>query len=250
MSRELPQFDDPGLKAAISRLRGGHKASEELRRRVAEGMAAAREAEEERGPIKMPIAPEPAPEVRFRLWRPLAIAASVLIVVGGSGGYVYYKHVKEEREEYVRNDALLDAMIEVNEIGSKAPAAGHVALAAPMSDAGALANEASKSLGRKVPAPAFASQQGWKMDAASVCSINAMQSARFHFVKDGHGVTVISMPASAWVGNHEEGKEYDLVADGHPIAGFVRAGSLNCVVGDPSVSRGEVNRLRDELARG
>ncbi len=235
MTEPTSQFDDPALKDAIHQLKAGHRASAELREKVIGSMASERE-------------PAPAPaRPRLRIGRPLALAASMLLVIGAVVGYLQYQRGQELKQIYVRNDALLDAMIAINEAGTKSQPPLNVALSAPLSDADALAAEATKTLHRPVPSSAKFVGDGWKLDAASLCSAGTFASVRFHFTRDGHGITVISMPREAWTGERDEGNHYELVADGHAISGYIHGGSLTCVVGDTSVPSAEVTRLRDQL---
>ena len=102
-------------------------------------------------------------------------------------------------------------------------------------------------LGRKVPIVDF-KPQGWKLQSASFCEVHKLASVQFHFTRNGgkQHITVLSMPASAWA-NAKDGSRYELSADGHPIAGFIRSGSLNCVVGDTALSSGDAVILRDAM---
>ena len=251
MTDHSSQFEDPSLKAAIRELKGSHRASAELRAKVVRRLAAeARDAADNKESPTVAGRIEPVAESRMRIWRPLAMAASVLISIGGVVGYQHHRHTQEMRELYVRNDPLLDAMTDVNAIGTEPAPAGHTALAAPLADAPALAAEASKALNRAVPSTAKFATEGWKLDAASLCTVRTFPAARFHFTRNGQGMSVISVPREAWVGSREEGNHYDLAAEGHPISGYIHGESMTCVVGDKSVPPSEVTRLREVLQWG
>jgi hypothetical protein len=176
----------------------------------------------------------------------MAIAAAVLICVG-VGWFGHFLKVREERAEYARNDELLDAMIDVQNEGV-AGDKDDQPLAAALSDPRALAAEAQQKLNRPIPVVDL-KRAGWTLDAASFCEVQKSPSVRFHFTRGNQSLTILSMPASLYSGA-AEGKEYALVADGHPIAGYFKGGSLNCVVGDTAVAPAEASALRDQIRRG
>lgn len=247
------QFDDPGLKAAIKTIEGGHKARPDLRDLVTKRLAELRQSQGSSEPSEEAPGEQVSPPIRlpnhnsFRIGRWLAMAAAVLICIGGTWGYHHWRRIQEEREEYAMNDELLDAMIDVHKSGV-AGEADYKSLVASLTDSASLSADAQQKLGRPVPVMNLASA-GWKLDAASFCDVDHSQSVRFHFTRGNQSITVLSMPASAYA-NGAEGKEYDLVADGHPIAGYIKSGSLNCVVGDEGFSRAEAVALRDQIRHG
>ena len=248
MTLHQEQFDDPELKAAIRGLRGGHKASPDLRARVIRRLAEARSS----GGVHVAPAPpvEPAPLVlrpRFQLRRWLAVAASVAIVAGGVGGYRYYRHAQEEHEEYARNTALMGAMIGIHDLG-RGTASGLQPFTTALAEPAALAAEARTRLGRSVPVVDLKAR-GWTLDAADVCTIGASPAVRFHLTRGTQNISVLSIPSSIYA-DADEGDHYELLVTGHPIAGYVKDGSLNCVVGDPSLTREETVSLRDTIRGG
>src|SRR3954468_18289174 len=97
------QFDDPGLKAAIRTLEGGHKARPELRDLVTKRLAELRKSEgsaepSEESPGDVGPAPIRLPNYNhnpFRIGRWLAMAAAVMIVIGGGWGYHHWRLVQE-----------------------------------------------------------------------------------------------------------------------------------------------------------
>ena len=74
------------------------------------------------------------------------------------------------------------------------------------------------------------------------------KAAHWHLVKNDRKMTVLSLPKEAF--NIEEYEDYDFKLNGHEIAGFLRHGSITCIVNDPAVGHRESLRLRDELKRG
>jgi hypothetical protein len=242
VKQEPSQFDDPSLKAAIRELRGGHRASEQLRGRVADALR--------NQAIAEPTVPSQTIARRIPPRRLImAAAAAILIAISGTSLFLQYRGSVAGKQSYSsgylsKND-VLEGMVVAHKIGSSITAS-ESALSSSLSDPKSVAAEAKKKLSRTIPVADLAAA-GWKLDEAAFCTIANFQSLRMHFVRDGRSVTVVSLPASAWIGGHD-GDRYAMVTDNDPIAGFVRADSLTCVVGDPSVTSAEVIHLRDLLA--
>ena len=247
------QFDDPSLKAAIKKIEGGHKARPELRDLLTKRLAEQRQSQGSSEPSEEAPVEDPRPPIRlpnhnpFRIGRWLAIAAAVLICIGGGWGYHHWRQIQEEREEYAKNDALLDAMIDVQNDGI-AGDKDDKPLSAAMTEPVALASEATQKLNRPVPVVDL-KNAGWTMDAAALCEVQKSPSVRFHFTRGKQTLTLLSMPAALYAGA-AEGKSYELVADGHPIAGYIKGGSLNCIVADTTLDPKEAASLRDQIRRG
>jgi hypothetical protein len=270
MSHEEFNFEDHELKAAINRARGGHVASDGLREKVMSRLAEVR-AELETAPggsNGQPVNGNAVPLMRIagteadatlaaskktkpsrRPWylsRTFFAAAAMLIIsIGAASMYInHLQHEAEEREEYVEmNRPLLLAMID--SLYNRGSADQNPQPVADTSDPRALSKEMSKRLGRAVPPVSLA---GWKIDNISIVKVNTAEAGRWQMSKDGKRVTVLSLPASAF--NIEEYEDYDFRLNDHAIAGFLRQGSINCVVCEPSFSDAEAIKLRNELKRG
>ena len=271
MSTEELNFEDPELKAAVVRARGGHVASPALRDKVMRRLADVRTElnATPAGSNGNPINPSSTPTMRIagteadapsatsqklkpstRPWflSPtfLAAAAMLIICIGGASMYIrHLRHEAAEREEYVEmNRPLLLAMIDSHDNrGSADPNPQPVT---DTNDPRALATEMSKRLGRGVPS---ISLPGWKIENISIVKMNSADAGRWQMTKDGKHVTVLSLPATAFK-IEEEYEDYDLRLNDHAIAGFLRQGSINCVVCEPSFTDREAIKLRDELKRG
>jgi len=175
--------------------------------------------------------------------RTASLVVMLIISIGAASMYInHLQHEAEEREEYLEaNRPLLLAMIDsLYNRGDQNPQA-----VADNSDARALSKEMSKRLGRDVPPVKLA---GWKIENVAIVKVNTAEAGRWQLSKDGKRVTVLSLPASAF--NIEDYEDYDFRLENHAIAGFLRHGSINCVVCEPSFSDAEAIRLRDELKRG
>jgi hypothetical protein len=230
--REHESFQDPALKAAIRGVQKPHTASPELREAIVKRLAT--------------VHGEPAAPIRFPVRRWFALAAAVLICIGGAW-YFHWREEQDEHYEYAKNDALLDAMVDIHKAGAKGEA-DYTPLAAALANPAALSAEAQKKLNRTIPAPDL-TKAGWTLDAASFCDVNKHLSVRFHFARGGQTITLLSMPAAAYA-DSAEGQQYELMEDGHPIAGYIKSGSLNCVVGDTTLSLQEATSLRDQVRGG
>jgi hypothetical protein len=243
MSEETTQFDDPALKAALKRAAGDSRASDALRRRV-ERLAA-----ETRDEIVS------APSVVARIdrrpnrpWRRYVVAAVVLMTAGLVSLVVHRNKLAEEHRQKVlaRNYEALDPMAEGHGEWTL-PDDAEMVDWSPSPES--LAIELSQKLGRPIPVVNL-EKQGWQLSDTSVHKIDGRMAARLRFTRgDKERLTVFSLPAGAVV-DAEEGSDYAYLIDNHPIAGFVRKGSVNCVVLDEGVDLEEAVRLREVIRKG
>src|SRR4051812_34212580 len=161
MGSETSQFEDPDLKAAILRVRGGHRARPELVDRVKNALAAT-----ENGANGSPLSvAAPATQRRVstpsRGWvigRRFAVAASILVAFGLGMIVQQVRHEAHEREEYLAaNQGLFRDMIAVHSGND----AGGGAQPLPTGESLAtLRDQASAKLGRFVPMADLAAR-GW-----------------------------------------------------------------------------------------
>jgi hypothetical protein len=253
MTQENVPFDDPGLKAAIRRLRGGYAASAELANRVAAALAAAPDADFMPRADASPDADaaEAPPRLRPAQWwvRRLAVAASVILFVGAVSAFLKVRHDRHEAEEYLEaNAGLLREMAEAHAGG--VPSGAAVQVLSPAEGSAAVGDRAAGHLSRYVPVPDL-SDSGWTLSSAVVAPFgsSAAPAGRFEFTgANSRRLTLFSLPAAAFTGA-EEGATYETTVLGSPIAGFVSRGGIHCLVGDPGTSLSEVVMLRDRLRR-
>jgi hypothetical protein len=235
MSQQSPEQPDrfnadPELAAAVKRVAGGHVADEELRRRVASILGGAAPA--------MPFAPAP----RRAVWmRRLAVAACILVLLGGGAVYLRERQVRLKNEEYVQlHRGLLKAMVAVH-VNPVPDAAERLPTVDPQPVQAAL----SRKLSRRIPLPDL-SVAGWQLRDAMTQPFGTVQAARFDFIKGPHTVTLISVPKRAFYGA-EADATYDATIDGHPISGFVANDGVHCLVGDSSMPLSEITALRKQI---
>jgi hypothetical protein len=244
---DLPDsFADPQLKAAVVRVHNGHRIHPDLRERILrrlsdEGLLES--AVGELGSSKPP--PQNLQLFRSPAW--MALAACLLLLIGGGGAYLWHlRHEAQERTEYMAaNRGILDSMVQVHNGGCT------VVVSAPASiadDAATISKKLSDALGRYVPVARF---NGWKLDTVDVCDVgtNRARVAHWTFTRNGRRMTVFSFPASVFKID-EEYDHYDYVINGHAVAGFLRNGGVHCLVVDPELSAEDSVALRDELKRG
>ncbi|HEY7088996.1 MAG TPA: anti-sigma factor [Tepidisphaeraceae bacterium] len=242
MSLEPTHFEDPGLKRALQSVQSGMKAPPHLRERILAQLRArgSRQSVAASATDAVRIGPRPSNARKF------ALAAAILLCFGG-GILLFIVQLRPERhvQEYPRNDAVIDSMVDLQTALAGGKEVG-AALSPALSDLAALSSAATEKLGRAVPVVDL-SKDGWRLTSATLCDVDQHASVQFHFVHDGDkSMTVFSMPASAWAGARE-GSRYDLVDNDHALAGYVHGGSLNCLIGDSSVTREEAIELRDRI---
>ena len=230
------QFDDPNLKASVRRAlgNGAPGASPELRRRIVDLIE-----RETGGGVPLRLTPRP-----FRTrWMRWAVAALIALAATVAGGYLWHRHHEaEEREEYLAaNLPLFNDMIRA----ADAPPAANSELA-PTADHDALRKLLESKLGRRVPVPDWR-PRGWTLASATLSPVGKHSAALLCYHNAGRKVVLVSLPATAY--KAEEGEEpepYEYTVDGHPLAGFVKDGCLNCVVGDRSLTPSELAGLKVE----
>ena len=244
MSAELTEFDDPQLKAAIQRVRGGHAARPELVDRVKQGLAAAMAEGGRAPPAPLPIRPAAAPGRGWAIGRRLAIAASILVAFGLGMVFQQVRHEAHEREEYVEaNHDLFREMVAAH-TGADAAMANVQPLPAGESPA-SLRDQAVAKLGRFVPLADLAAQ-GWSLQSAALRQFHASPAASFVFSRGGRKITLLSLPSNLYA-FAREGQTYETTMDGHPISGFIAKGGVHCVIGDASTPLSDVTAISEQL---
>jgi hypothetical protein len=254
MASETSQFEDPDLKEAILRVRGGHRARPELVDRVKQALAAATEspgngsapASTSAAPLRL-VGGAPA-HTGSRVWvigRRLAVAASILVAFGLGMVVQQVRHEAHEREEYLEaNQGLFRDMIAVHSGND----AGGGAQPLPTGETlAALRDQASAKLGRFVPMADLAAR-GWALKEAYVREFHAFPAASFVFTRDGRKITLLSLPAHLYA-FARDGESYETVVDGYPIAGFIGRGGVHCVVGDRGTPLSDVTSLTTALQK-
>jgi hypothetical protein len=240
MDEKSIQFDDPDLKAAIARIRGGHTASQDLIDRVRHSIA-----EATNGQARQSMA---SARTGWRIsarpmMRRFAVAASIVAAFGLGVLTHRVVHKYGEAQEYIEaNDGLFRAMIAAHQGTFTRPEAF-----GPVSDPALLRQQLADRLAHEVPLPDL-SAQGWALREAAVVQVGALPAARCVFARGGSTLTLLSLPSAAFA-SAEDGETYQTVVDGHPLAGFIRGGGVHCVVGDANTPLGDVTPLTDHLRR-
>ena len=232
MPDEPSHFDDPELKAALMRLRGGHTASEELRRKVEQSLGAG-------GPVQ--IVTNPWTVSRLVPWA--VAAAVVLAVIGGLYNRQQRQtHEEQEQAEYLAdNRTLFTAMV----VGFQSVPAESDKIATPQPNPADIQTRMAARVGHPVPMPDL-TNSGWRLTQTSVVALDKVTAARFDFEQGAQRVVLVSLPASA-LKEAEDNEDYEFLVDHHPIAGYVSRDTLNCLVAGPAVPLDQVVALRDKL---
>jgi hypothetical protein len=221
---------DPKLRNAIKRVRGGHAASDELRKRIANAL-------HEPAPSTLRLPQRPALKWLTRL----AIAAC-LMFAGGVIQYIKHHYFEEPRNYMAANMVFLEAMGRYHEQAAEGMAVGDV------NDPSAVREEMSRRLSRRVPTPDLRSTN-WALKGATVTPFHGAIAGRFDFVRDNQRATLFSLPRFAFAGARD-GQTYDITVEGYPITGFIDAAGVHCIVGDKDMPMGELVAMRKKLQQG
>jgi len=238
------QFDDPNLKVALKRAVGPAGASAELRNRVA-GLVA-----RESAATPMPTTTHASTQtwrgserspIRLLPMRWLAVAACVLIAAGTAVVIYQRHHQANEQQEYLEaNRTLFNDMIKTEQGQGVAAEAVTVAL----TDREALQKALSARLGRSVPVPDW-QPRGWTLASAAVGPVSGHPASQLRYTNGQRQLLLVCLPAQAMKNGDEEDK-YEYMVQGHPVAGFIKDQSLNCVIGDANSSLDEIVKLKDD----
>lgn len=234
MNESSPEFDDANLKLAVRLAASGTTADADLRSAVADLIR--RETQLDQQDVPLVIAKSGS----RRATRWFALAAGLILAIGGTAFLMHRHHRLAEEAEYLAaNRPLFDAMIR-----AQRDPASHAAVTLPVDDRDGLRKALAQRLSRPVPVPDWAGK-GWRLAAASVASIANHNCAELRYENGGRKILFVSLPAAAYTGHEgEEPEPYQYSVDGHPVAGFVRDGGLHCIVGDADVPLSEVVDLK------
>ena len=234
--------DDPELRRAIKRVRGGHVADESLRARTAESLAIASAADADAAPIaSAPIADIPRQMSLWQRWAPRLAIAACLLIAGGVLEHI--RHKAEERTTYAAaNETLMKAMVTAHQRPGDAMDAQQLdATRGPAQ----VRDDLNRRLNRQPPTPNLRAA-GWNLRAAGVESLNGAVTARLAFANGQRNATLFSLPQFAFLGA-EEGESYDIVVNGCPISGYITRDGVHCIVGDAGTPLSEITALRKTL---
>jgi hypothetical protein len=202
MDEESIHFDDPDLKAAIARVRGGHKARQDLVDQVRCSLAGAMNGQSHKGPG---FSRSGWRIDSRRMPRRLAVAASIAaaFVVGVLTHRAAHKYA-EAQEYNEANNGLFRAMITAHQgTFSRREAFG------PVSDPAGVRQQLADRLAREVPLPDLSSH-GWTLREAAVVQVQTLPAARCVFGRGGSTLTLLSFPSAA-VAGAEDGETYRAV---------------------------------------
>ncbi len=237
MNKDPFQFDDPVLRGALKRAVGRQDVPPSLRRKVANVFAHA----------GIEPAHRPAASPARQLWRPLA-AAAVLLLAIGLAAYVYLPSLfsTEPAVAQALPAKVIAGMVSQHDACAKLPD-HHLLDGITGNDFARIAQALQAQLRRPVIAGDLG--DGWVFRGAGVCKVANSPAGHLLFTRGQQSVSVYSMPPIAYASN-KSGGNYELVKDGHPIAGFTTRAGLFCVVGyDPqnALTLEEVTALRDAV---
>jgi hypothetical protein len=239
MSDQSPtSFDDPVLKAAVKRVAGAESAPAALWARVERALAA-----EATSPPVRTLRPA-------RGWRsnPLVgLAAAAMLIIGIGLIYTNVMRTDDGRLTELPQQMALDMAAAHDR--ALANAALHDIKAAK-DDLPGIRGELKERLGHPVLVASLGND--WDFQGARVAQVGTTDASELLFKnkKSGDTVSVFSVPGRAYYAT-EEGMEYEQVADGHPIAGFVKKGIVHCVVGSKGskLDEDDLAKVRDAVMK-
>jgi hypothetical protein len=240
MSDQSPSsFDDPVLKAALKRAVGSEAAPSALRARVEQALHA-----EAMAPLKRAAAHRPAG------WRnnPLVgLAAAAMLIIGV--GLIYTNVMRTDDGRMKELPAQMAMDMAAAHDRALANAALHE-LKAPKDDLAAVRGELKEKLEHPVLVASLGND--WDFQGARIASVGTTPASELLFKNKTNGdtVSVFSIPGRAYYAT-EEGLEYEQVADGHPIAGFVRKGIVHCIVGSKGskLDEDDLAKIRNQVQK-
>ena len=90
---------------------------------------------------------------------------------------------------------------------------------------------------------------GWNFRGFSECRVGPTLTGHLVFKRSAQDLSLFSLPADSWQGSHAS-QEASAVDSDHPIAAFVTAEGVYCVVGssdDHSLTLQDVQAIREQL---
>jgi hypothetical protein len=239
MDKNLEQFDDPALKAALKHALGGQKAPDRLRSRLA-GIFSADNA---------PLPPlhstgEITKRTHLPFWRRPAvvwgIAAMMLVALLGQ---FYALGDQGTVDQHVGRNTVRD-MLRTHDHCS-ANAANHSAPNIPQNDFDGMGRAMSSALGQTVLV-ADMRKDGWLFSGGSICKVGQVDTAHLIFVRDGRSLSVFSMPSSCCKSNMNDCGICSQSFDDHVVAARVTGNRLLALVSKcprRSISKDELAAL-------
>jgi len=230
-------MDEAELKASLNRSIGAEKAPGSLHRRVVVALDRA-----ESGDFDDLPAPTSPHWTIFR--NPvvaLALAAMLVIAIGLAAMQQLGSQSKPIAMTLPHQYA--QAMADAAEFGVKQFATE----SAPQIAASDLSNIGQK-LRNELNCPVLAPDlgDGWIARGAQVTSVYNIPTAQVIYTRGTQTISVFSVSVKRLY-SPPEGATYEMLVNGHALAGFVKHRTLHCVVADSSTSPAEAKMLADRL---
>jgi hypothetical protein len=238
LDAQVPQFEDPALKAAVCRCFASECASSALRQRVARCMATEQlTARPATGAMR--INPGSADPGTLPTMLPgFAMAAAMVLAIGGLA------FILSNSPRNVPAPFQLAAVARHDEC---CQAKDHHMPAIPQASYANMGQYLRQELNHPVLA-ADMTKDGWTFSGAAICPVGDVPAAHLLFTRGGESLSVFSLPVSA-VSSMVDGQVYEArTADGHTVVARAQDGAVYCLVGRGSqdVSVDQLDDLLDE----
>jgi hypothetical protein len=226
LDSQVPQFEDPALKAAVCRCFASECASSALRERIARSLAAEHVAAEHpsarpaTGAMRInPASAEPA--TLPTLLPGFAMAAAMVLAIGGLAFIL---------SNSPRNVPAPFQVAAVARHDGCCQAADHHMQPVPQASYAMMGKFLRQELNHPVLA-ADLTKDGWSFSGAAICPVGGVSAAHLLFRKGQESLSVFSLPASA-VSAMADGQVYEArTADGHTVVARSQDGAVYCLVG-------------------
>lgn len=235
-------FDDPSFRSALRKQLGSEKAPASLRSRI---VTALDQADANAASAATFSRPSPSP-FRQQL-RGLALAASVLIVIGIGAFIVMRVTAPESRPVAVLPKPFAEAMAQRHDTCQTVP--DHQLPGRGKDDLRLISKELRAELG--FPALVTTLGDGWTFDGARICKVGETSTAHLLFKRDGQSLSIFSIPGRA-VYATQDGAQYQMTVGEHQIAGFVLGTTMYCVVGKSAkgdLTLTDMKKISDDLEK-
>ncbi|MBC8107466.1 MAG: anti-sigma factor [Anaerolineae bacterium] len=236
-------FDDPSFRSALRKQLVGETAPASLRSRI---VAALDEVDTNEAPPRATI-DRPSRSLFRRPLVGLAMAASILIVIGIGTFIALRSNAPAPRPVAVLPKPFAEAMAHQHDVCSDSN--DHQTPGPPKTDLRLISKKLQEELGFQPLVTML--DDGWQFAGERICPIGDVRTAHLLFKRGEQSLSIFSIPGKA-VYSPQDGAQYQVTVDQHPIAGFVRGTTMYCVVGKSAkgdLTLADMKKISDDLEK-